>query len=176
MADFKKGLQLILKHEGNYSMDKDDPGGETYKGIARNINSKWEGWVSIDLLKKQSGFPNNLEANLDIQESVEHFYHTQYWDRVQGDKITSQEIANSIFDFAVNAGVGTSNSLAQMVADVKPDGVIGTASLSAINAMDEDLFLAAFTIAKIARYISIIEKRPKSSKYFYGWVRRALGR
>ena len=85
-------------------------------------------------------------------------------------------LANSIFDFGVNAGVGTSNSLAQMVVDVKPDGVLGAGSLTAINNMSEELFLASFTIAKISRYMSIVEKRPTSRKYFYGWVRRALGK
>jgi lysozyme family protein len=127
-------------------------------------------------LKKQASFPKNLDTDGDLQESVEHFYQTNYWDRVQGDKITSQNIANSIFDFGVNAGVGTSNSLAQMVVDIKPDGVLGTASLAAINNISEELFLASFTIAKISRYMSIVEKRPTSRKYFYGWVRRALGK
>jgi lysozyme family protein len=176
MADFKQALQLVLKHEGGYGFDKDDPGGETYKGIARNVNSKWEGWVKVDQLKKQTSFPKNLDTDGDLQESVEHFYQTNYWDRVQGDKITSQNIANSIFDFGVNAGVGTSNSLAQMVVDVRPDGVLGATSLAAINNISEELFLASFTIAKISRYMSIVEKRPTSRKYFYGWVRRALGK
>jgi lysozyme family protein len=63
-----------------------------------------------------------------------------------------------------------------MVVDAKPDGVIGPASVAAINGFEPELFLASFTIAKISRYISICEKRPTSRKYFYGWVRRSLGR
>lgn len=176
MADFKQALALILANEGGYVFDKDDPGGETYKGIARNMNSKWRGWVSIDMMKKQAGFPKNLEQNLDLQEDVENFYERNYWDRVQGDNIESQNIANSIFDFAVNAGVGTSSMLAQMVVDAKPDGVIGGESVKLINAFSEELFLASFTIAKISRYLTIVEKRPTSRKYLYGWVRRALGK
>jgi lysozyme family protein len=176
MADFKTALALILKNEGGYGFDKDDPGGETYKGIARNMNGKWPGWVTIDLLKRDSKFPNTLENNTALQDSVAQFYEANYWNKVQGDTITSQLVANSIFDFAVNAGVGTSSSLAQLVVGAKADGVIGPASVAAINAFDAELFLASFTIAKISRYISIIEKRPLSRKYFYGWVRRAVGR
>jgi lysozyme family protein len=176
MANFKPALDLVLKNEGDYGFDKDDPGGETYKGIARNINSKWEGWISIDLLKKDTKFPNNLKNDDELQDRVSHFYQTNYWDRIQGDSITNQTIANSIFDFAVNAGVSSSCSLAQMVVGAKADGVIGSKSLELINSYDVDLFLASFIIAKISRYISIIEKRPASRKYFYGWVRRALGR
>ncbi len=176
MADFKQALELILKNEGGYVFDKDDPGGETYKGVARNMNSKWRGWVSIDMMKKQAGFPKNLDQNADLQEDVENFYERNYWDRIQGDSINSQAIANSIFDFAVNAGVASSSSLAQMVVDATVDGVIGNKTVQLINSFSEELFLASFTIAKISRYLAIVEKRPTSRKYLYGWVRRALGK
>jgi len=61
------------------------------------------------------------------------------------------------------------------VVGVDHDGVIGNDSIDAINNFNVDLFLASFTIAKIARYVGIVQKRPTSQKYFYGWVRRALG-
>jgi lysozyme family protein len=94
---------------------------------------------------------------------------------MKGDTIKSQEVATSIFDFGVNAGLSTSASLAQLVVGAKADGVIGPKSVEALNAFDTDHFLAAFTVAKIARYVNIVKKRPTSRKYFYGWVIRALG-
>ena len=66
------------------------------------------------------------------------------------------------------------NSLAQLVVEADPDGVIGPTTLDKLNAFDPDHFLAAFTVAKIARYISIVKKRPESRKYFYGWVCRTI--
>ncbi len=56
MADFKTAIEATLKAEGGYVNDPDDPGGETYKGIARNRNSKWSGWTHIDLLKNKCVF------------------------------------------------------------------------------------------------------------------------
>lgn len=175
MAEFNNAFQLMIAHEGGYVNDPDDPGGETYKGVARKIFSKWEGWTKIDILKRQSDFPGNLDRDAEIQEAVSHFYQVNFWDKMNGDQITNQEIANSIFDFGVNAGVSTSASLAQMVVGADSDGVIGPGSIAAINNFDPDHFLAAFTVAKIARYINIVKKRPTSRKYFYGWVLRALG-
>ncbi len=175
MADFSSAFQKVVKNEGGYVNDPSDPGGETYKGIARNMNSKWDGWDIIDQQKKQPKFPASLDSNVDLQEKVSDFYKTNYWDRVKGDDITNDTIGFSIFDFAVNAGVGTSISLAQMVVDVDADGVMGVDTLTKINAFDADHFIAAFIVAKIARYASIVKKRPSSQKYFYGWVRRALG-
>lgn len=174
MADFTQAFQLTIAHEGGYVNDPDDPGGETYKGVARKIHSKWDGWQTIDMLKRQTGFPGNLDKDPELQEAIADFYRVNFWDRVKGDNITDQKVAESIFDFAVNAGVGTSASLAQMVVETKADGVIGQESIAKINAFDTDHFLAAFTVAKIARYVNIVKKRPTSRKYFYGWVLRAL--
>ena len=175
MAEFKTAFQLTIGHEGGYVNDKDDPGGETYKGVARKIHSKWDGWQMIDMMKREPGFPANLDKDPELQEAIADFYRVNYWDRIKADAITDQKVAESIFDFAVNAGVSTSALLAQMVVETKPDGVIGPESIAKINLFDTDHFLAAFTVAKIARYVSIVKKRPTSRKYFYGWVCRTLG-
>ena len=175
MADFTQAFQLMIAHEGGYGNDPDDPGGETYKGVARKIFSKWDGWTKVDILKRQTGFPANLDKDPELQQNVYDFYRVTFWDKMNGDQINNQDIANSIFDFGVNAGIGTSASLAQIVVGATSDGVIGPDSISGINNFDPDHFLASFTVAKIARYVNIVKKRPTSRKYFYGWVIRALG-
>ena len=175
MAEFTTAFQLVIAHEGGYSNDPDDPGGETYKGVARKIFSKWDGWLKIDTWKRQTGFPANLDKDIDLQQNVVDFYRVNFWDKMNGDNISIQKVAESIFDFGVNAGIGTSVSLAQMVVQADPDGVLGQHSVDAINGFDPEYFIAAFTVAKIARYISIVKKRPTSQKYFYGWTCRALG-
>lgn len=175
MADFEKAFPLLIRHEGGYVNDPDDPGGETYRGITRRMFGKWEGWTLVDMARSRPGFPGSLDRDNGLQEMVMEFYRIQFWERMQGDRIIDQEVAFALFDFGVNAGLGTSVSLAQMVIGAKSDGVIGPKSLEALNSFDPDHFLAAFTVAKIARYVSIVKKRPSSQKYFYGWVRRAIG-
>ena len=174
MADFNQALQLVLQNEGGYVSDPTDPGGETYKGVARNMNSNWVGWTLIDLQKRQPNFPANLANNSELNAEIEQFYKVGYWDTVKGDDITDQRVANTIFDFGVNAGVSTSVILAQKVTDSNEDSVMTANAISAINAMEPEKFLAYFTLAKIARFIKIVQRRPSSQKYFYGWIRRAL--
>lgn len=175
MADFNEAFQLMIAHEGGYGYDPDDPGGETYKGVARNIHNTWNGWTKIDLLKHQANFPDNLDKDAELQEEVASFYQTTFWDKMKGNQIANQDVANSIFDFGVNAGLATSVSLAQTIVGAQSDGIIGTESLTKINAFSAEYFLAKFTVAKIARYAHIVKNRPASQKYFYGWVLRALG-
>jgi lysozyme family protein len=174
MADFNKALEEVLKNEGQYSNDPDDPGGETYKGIARNRNSEWQGWIRIDLLRIESGFPDNLLTDTNLDYLVRSLYQVHYWHKIQGDQIKEQRIGETIFDFAVNAGVITTARLVQLVSGAVIDGVIGEKTITKLNEMDSDLFISQFALSKLARYISICKKRPKSRKYFYGWCRRIL--
>ena len=59
-SDFEKSLTFVLSAEGGYANNKNDKGGETYKGVARNYNPHWGGWVQIDLVK-ESGVINHQE-------------------------------------------------------------------------------------------------------------------
>ncbi|MEY4753495.1 MAG: hypothetical protein RJA44_1170 [Pseudomonadota bacterium] len=174
MADFAAAFEHTMKAEGGYVFDPADPGGETYKGIARKPNPKWEGWPLVDQMKRRPNFPRNLDTEATLQKLVRDFYELNYWDRVRGDELTHQDVAESIFDFAVNAGPITSIKLAQITVGVAADGALGPATLAKINADDPRAFLAVFALNKIGRYVSICDNRPESRKFFYGWVKRTL--
>ena len=176
MATFETSLNKTLIHEGGYVFDKDDPGGETYKGIARTVNGSWAGWQTIDKLKKLPNFPQNLDSDKILQDNIKTFYKANYWDIVKGNDIQNQAVADSVFDFAVNAGAKTSATMVQTIIGTKADGNIGPATLAKLNTFDSGYFLALFKLAKIERYMDIIKKRPTSSKYLYGWINRALER
>ena len=65
MANFIKSYEITCKHEGGYSFDPDDAGGETYKGISRRFNPQWSGWKIIDYSDKE-----NLDNIEDLQTQV----------------------------------------------------------------------------------------------------------
>ncbi|MDP4271079.1 MAG: glycosyl hydrolase 108 family protein [Bacteroidota bacterium] len=174
MAEFKIALQRTLVHEGGYSNDPDDQGGETYKGISRTRHDEWAGWAMIDRYKLKAGFLTSLNNDSRLQAEVEQFYRISFWDPLHGEQIRDQSVADSIFDFGVNAGVKTSVRLAQWVAGTVADGVIGEKTLEKLNASPPAQFRIAFTLAKIDYYISIIKKRPANKKYLFGWISRVL--
>jgi lysozyme family protein len=174
MADFNKAFEAMLAREGGYGNDLDDPGGETYKGVARKMHPEWAGWKLIDTMKEYSNFPENLDSNPGIQQAIFNFYQSEYWVPIKGDLIASQKMATSIFDFAVNAGIGTSSALAQKVVGVDADGIIGKNTVARLNIFDPSHFVSAFAVEKIRRYIEICKKRPESKKYLLGWADRAV--
>lgn len=174
MAKFNPALLKVLSHEGGYVNDPDDLGGETYKGIARKSHPAWPGWHIIDQSKKDKSFPVTLVDDLNLQQLVEQFYFESFWEPLRADQIQNQTSAESVFDFAVNAGLNTSVRLVQSIVGTNIDGIIGEKTLSKINTMDFGHFQAALTVAKLKYYMNIIRRRPTSKKFLLGWISRSL--
>ena len=163
MAEFVDAFNHVMAVEKwELTNDPDDLGGQTYAGISRKNWPKWEGWRDIDA------------GRLPEPRTVAAFYRDGFWSVIGGDGIVSQKIAISLFSFAVNAGDKVAIKLAQQVAGVKADGIVGKDTLTALNAIDTDLFLARFALAKIARYRDIVVRRPEQRKYIMGWINRTL--
>ena len=163
MADFLPAFEAMIHDEGGYVLHnvEGDRGGMTYAGIARNMNPNWAGWPLID---------NNQEVPAQM---VRDFYRLNYWNAIKGDQIASQAIAQSIFNFHVNAGP-VARKLAQLVVGATPDGNIGDKTVAALNAQDPQKFVMAYALAKIARYRDICMKDRTQSKFLLGWVNRTL--
>ena len=163
MADFLPAYEAMIRNEGGYVLHDvpADRGGMTYAGIARNMNPQWPGWALID---RGAEVPAQL---------VREFYKAGYWNPIQGDQITSQVIAQTIFDFHVNAGA-VARKLAQLVVGATPDGAIGPKTVAALNAYDPDRFVMAYALAKIARYRDIVNRDRSQLKFLLGWINRTL--
>ncbi len=81
---FEEALAFVLAHEGGYSCDPRDPGGETKYGISRR------------------SYPGLDIANLS-REQAASIYRRDYWDALGLSRLP-MELALPIFDAAVNAG------------------------------------------------------------------------
>lgn len=159
MASFEQAIVKTLAHEGGakFTDDPNDGGGATKYGISKRA------------------YPHLDIRNLSEFQARE-IYKRDYWDRVRGDDITSQLIAENVFDTCVNMGVRTGSRLAQIALGIVPaDGIIGSESLARINSTDEKAFLAAYTIAKVARYTHICNRDRTQQRFLLGWINRALG-
>jgi lysozyme family protein len=171
MADFLPAYEDMIVAEGGYKLHKveGDTGGTTYAGIARAKNPDWAGWPYID------------RGEIPPTSLVRDYYRAGWWTPIRGDELTSQAVATSFFKFAINSSARlapkTAIKVAQLAARVTPDGDFGQRTLSAIEAMGEDLFLARFTLAQIARHTEICNKdksRVQAKQFLLGWNNRDL--
>lgn len=106
-------IDLIIQLEGGdkFTNDPRDPGKGTKYGIS------------------QAAYPL-----LDIQhltlEQAKTRYAEDYWDPIQGDNLRSG-LDLLVFDSAVNQGVKSAIKLLQIASGTLPDGIMGSATLTA---------------------------------------------
>jgi lysozyme family protein len=165
MAEFNPAFEKVIQEEGGYQLTDipGDRGGQTYAGIARNPNPDWAGWQHID--RKDFGAATPL---------VREFYKTHFWDRIRGDEIANQVVAESVFNFGVNTGMGVAVKLAQLIVGATPDGAVGDKTVEKFGNVEPEAFKKAYALAKITRYADICNKNRTQSKFLLGWLNRTL--
>lgn len=168
MADFNAAFHRAIIAEGGYKLHKvtGDTGGLTYAGIARNHNRDWPGWEYID------------RGETPPSQLVYDYYRVGWWQPILGDDIADQTVAYTIYSFATNSSERlrptTAIKLTQLVAGTTPDGVFGPKTLAAVNAMNPELFVARYALARLARYEQIVRKNRSQGKFLLGWLSRTL--
>lgn len=184
MASFDLAFERTMGFEGFYSLDPDDPGGETFRGISRNAHPDWEGWLLLKPLKSQPDFPNNLKNHTELNAAVVEFYRG-IWERTGCDLMEEQMIADTVFDTAVNLGEPTAIKMLQSSLNVlskngtlwpflEVDGIAGNKTRNAIQAANSHhVYLSQIIGSKRdVHYTQIVERRPVMSKYIRGWLKR----
>lgn len=168
MAEFLNAYKRTAVHEGGYANVKGDRGGETYKGISRVNYPNWEGWKIVDENKPLK--QNAVIKSDKLNGLVSTFYKRNFWDKIKGDYITDQPIADFLYDYFVHSGKRAVISL-QEILNVTPDGIFGAKTLSALNNADEDsVFLSIYEERRT--FLIALSKKPNQSKFKTGWLIR----
>jgi lysozyme family protein len=174
MANFDEAFQLTMKSEGGYANNPHDTGGETYKGISRKNNPSWSGWHTIDSVK--AAHPASLNTALaqqaELQVQIKHFYQVNYWDVNQTGGIHDQQLANQVFDTAVNCGTGSAAKFLQQAAGVKVDLQVGPVTLAAVNSADAKTVYSKFIGFRKQYYEHIIANNPSQQQFRASWFSR----
>ena len=170
-------ISKTLETEGGYVNDPSDSGGETYCGIARNSNPKWEGWKIVDAHKP-------LKWNQKIQDSilerlVIEIYDTKYYQPIKADKIDSDMIRTHLYDMGVNAGTGAAVKILQKAINkvygisIATDGAIGNITLTYTNNKAKlNELVNEFINQRRLYYQDLVKRKPTNQKFLKGWLNR----
>lgn len=190
MAEFNIAYRKTNIAEGKYSNNAKDRGGETYKGIARRFHRFWKGWEIIDSHKKNCSSIEELnrvlEADQNLQRDIYLFYMQNYWDALKLSLIKEQDLADLLYDVAVNMGVLTAaeyfqrainllNRNEEFYKDIKVDKSIGPKTLEAYEKARKQIDRLIVIVATLRgyKYIEIMERDPEQ-EIFVGWFERVL--
>lgn len=141
-------LSRLFDHEGGYSNDPRDPGGETKYGISKRS------YPQVDI------------KNLTLQDAadiyLQDFLAPLKWD------MYADGVAFQLLDFAVNSGPPEAIKRIQREVGAKPDGILGSTTISRISAMSEsDLIM--LLIASRIEFMTGLKNWPDAGR---GWMRR----
>jgi lysozyme family protein len=127
----------------------------------------------------EDGFDNDKDGDIDgadlllmTEAQANAIYKKEYWDRVSGDKIKSQLVADIIADWGVNSGAKTAAMQVQKILGIKQDGKIGAQTLGLINGKAEGQFYMQLLYARANFYKAIVKSNPEQRVFFKGWLNR----
>ncbi len=152
MSGFDAALDLILDLEGGERITDDpaDPGGLTRWGISARA------------------YPDLDIRHLSRDDAAE-IYRRDYWQPLGCDDYP-YATALMVFDAAVNQGPGAAARMAQSVAGVTVDGIIGPKSRAAIAAAHPVAFAASMAVGRLDRY----RHARAAGRFFRGWAARVV--
>lgn len=157
--------QLFEKARGKaFANDPDDLGGATMCGVTlatytTYCKSRGKAAPTVKQLKAIS-----YADWLCVLKSL-------FWDKWKADLIKSQSIAEMLVDWVWASGA-YGIRIPQYMLGVKIDGIVGNATLSAVNNQDPAKFFAALKAERIAYIDRICKSRPTNKKFKKGWLNR----
>lgn len=164
MANFTPAFDKTVRRWESFELTDvpGDYGRQTYAGISRRFWGGWEGWELVD-------------AGKPVPESlVVDFYYGNFWCAIEGDDLRNQDVAEIIFDWAVNAGVQAAVRLTLDVLGLPP-GLGMSAALRELNDFPNPrLFVCEYTLGRIAHRAKVLGRSPSQVKFIKGWLNRDL--
>ncbi len=171
MASYDIAYKITARNEGGWVIDQ---GGWTYLGMSIKGHPNWDGWKLIrpyiaknGIPRRNTFFPNPLHTIL--KDSVYKYFKKYYWDRMYGDLINLQEMANFCFDFVMNSGQGFIEI--NKAIGVRVTNRFNEDTLKAVNERTANSYLLIYNHRrKYFNYLATLNKLNRDS--LPGWINR----
>lgn len=170
----------IVRREGGFVDDPDDPGGATNYGVTIHTMRR----LGLDL--NGDGTVNTDDVRDLTRDDAVRIFIRHYFDSPKIN-LLPEPLQSSVFDMQVNAGNNAVKILQRLLdsfgLDLTADGAIGPVTAAAAkNALERapDHLVDAYGIERRNYYYRLADQRPASRKYARrndggkgGWITRA---
>jgi lysozyme family protein len=170
----------IVRREGGFVNDPDDPGGATNRGVTIRAMKR----LGIDVNRDGKVDVGDVKA-LSVDQAVE--IYVRHYFREPRLNLLPEALQPSVFDMQVNAGAHAVRILQRLMAafglPLKDDGVIGPITARTVGramSLAPDHLVDAYGIARRNYYYRLGDQRAASRKYARaknggkgGWILRA---
>lgn len=172
-SNFDKAMVLVMKHEGGFSNDKNDPGGITRYGI------------SLRFLKQSHIDPNGdgKEDSEDIihlsRTQADQIYYKEWYLKYHYNQINDLSIMTDILDFSINAGASQCHKIVKRAINdiinepIEVNGVLDKDTIEIINLIEPSILHSAINHQQELFYRSIVKRNPQLKVFLKGWILRS---
>ncbi|MCH7329654.1 glycoside hydrolase family 108 protein [Acinetobacter modestus] len=157
---FEQAFDRLIGHEGEFTDDPKDRGNWTTGIIGKGICKGTKYGVSA------MTYPDLDIKNLTLDQA-KAIYKRDWWDKLNADSLDAA-IVFQVWDFAINAGMGTAKRKLQKSVGMAEDGIIGPLTLKAILKVDLNDLLMKFNAERLNYYTSL----STWPRYGKTWTRR----
>ncbi|MCX6272205.1 MAG: hypothetical protein NTU44_13495 [Bacteroidetes bacterium] len=165
---FQKFIKVILRHEGGYVNDIDDPGGATNYGISIRLLSKLGELGDVD----HDGEVDIHDIMAMTPENASEIYIECFYKPLRIEEFRDATLAMQFYDFAVNAGSRTATRILQESLKITADGILGPKTLAEVNNYSTSTPAMVFKYARNEYYRNLASQKPKLKKFLQGWLNR----
>jgi len=165
MAKLELFVPKILALEGGFVNDPADRGGATNRGVTLST------WKKAGHDKDGDGDIDAEDIRLLSREDAIVVLKLNYWDRWKAGQIGNQSIAEILVDWLWASGKW-GIVIPQRLLKVDDDGIVGPATLYAVNAANQRGLHAAIFHARKVFIEELVRNHPEHSKFFNGWMNR----
>lgn len=173
-ADFKQAVERVYKEEGGFQAQKADTGnffngkliGTKYGITPAAYHAFYKVEPTQDTIK-------NL-----TKSQASPIYKKNYWDKIRGDEIKNNSVADLMLNYVVNSGSGMITPI-EKIANATAGKKIVSESLpltsqevEAINKLNQKAFFDNLKKYRKDFYVNLVKKQPAKEVYLKGWLNR----
>ena len=155
----------ILRYEGGFVNDPKDRGGATNMGVTLAT------WRQVGYDKDGDGDIDADDIKLLSANDAVSVLKLNYWDRWKSDQIGNQSIAEILVDWVWGSGKW-GIVIPQRILKVPDDGIVGTATLFALNSANQRGLHEAIFQARGRFILDLVKNHPEQKKFLDGWMNR----
>lgn len=175
MAEFKPIFLTTLKKEGGFQKFDNDSANYVNKvliGTNRGISA-------IAYYEYYKKIPTEQDLKSLTEAQAEQIFKKNYWNKINGDKIKNQSVAQLMFQYIIGSGASQLSDLkdiANMVLGKKLiasiDKTFTDSEIDIINSLNQKVYWEALKSWRHAFFISLTTKQPKKKEFLKGWQNR----
>lgn len=174
-ANFPQAVANVYQYEGGFENDKADTG-NFYNGqlIGTNLGitpAAYKAYYKSD--------PTVAIIKGLTKTKASPIYKTNYWDKIRGDELANDSVANLMLDVVVNSGTGMIKSFKQLANQVAGKTIMALTTtpftpteVKLINALPQDQYFKAIKDFRTSFYKALVQKDPVKQKFLKGWLSR----